>query len=130
MGVFTNPSKAKEGRSFKLRQVDPPDEYAKYFEKIVLVEKLREVRALVGFTRIMSPRDFDNPADVPENRRAAISRKKPTWLPASRKLGAKASSSSSTKNESSSGSRSRLIWIVRFCRPHMRWQELPEHPRS
>lgn len=85
--VFTNPSKAKEGRSFKLRQVAPPDEYAQYFEKIVLVEKLREVKALVGFTRIMSPRDFDNPADVPENRRASISRKKPSWLPASETRG-------------------------------------------
>jgi hypothetical protein len=85
--VFTNPSKAKEGRSFKLRQVAPPEEYAQYFEKIVLVEKLREVKALVGFTRIMSPRDFDNPADVPENRRADISRKKPSWLPASETRG-------------------------------------------
>jgi hypothetical protein len=35
----------------------------------------------------MSPRDFDNPADVPENRRAAISRKKPSWLPASETRG-------------------------------------------
>lgn len=85
--VFTNPGKAKESRSFKLRQVDPPEEYAQYFEKIVLAEKLREVKALVGFTRIMSPRDFDNPVDVPENRRAAISRKKPSWLPASETRG-------------------------------------------
>jgi len=51
------------------------------------VEKLREVRALVGFTRIMSPRDFDNPADLPEERRAAISRKTPTWVPASETRG-------------------------------------------
>lgn len=85
--VFTNPTKAKEGRSFKLRQVEPPDEYAQFFEKIVLVEKLREVKALVGFTRIMSPRDFDNPADVPKNRRADISRKKPSWVPASETRG-------------------------------------------
>ena len=31
------------------------------FEKIVLVERLREVRALVGFTRIESPGDYDTP---------------------------------------------------------------------
>jgi hypothetical protein len=48
----------------------------------VLVEKLREVRALVGFTRIVSPRDFDSPAELPPEQRAKISRKDPTWLPA------------------------------------------------
>jgi hypothetical protein len=85
--VFTNPANAKESRTFKLRAVDPPQDFASFFDKIVLVEKLREVKALVGFTRIISPRDFDNPADLPENRRADISRKKPTWLPASETRG-------------------------------------------
>ena len=85
--MFSNPATAKESRTFKLRPVDPPSEYAQFFEKIVLVEKLREVRALVGFSRIMSPRDFDNPADLPQERRAAISRKAPTWIPASETRG-------------------------------------------
>ena len=80
--VFSNPAKAKAGRTFKLRIVEPPTDFTKHFEKIVLVEKLREVRALVGFTRIMSPRDFDNAADLPPENRARISRKDPTWLPA------------------------------------------------
>ena len=80
--VFSNPSNAKESRTFKLRTVEPPADFTKYFEKIVLVEKLREVRALVGFTRLMSPRDFDNPADLPSEQRVKISRKDPTWLPA------------------------------------------------
>ena len=70
----------------KRRPVRPQD-FVQYFDKIVLVEKLREVRALVGFTRIMSPRDFDNPADLPQERRATISRKKPTWTPASETRG-------------------------------------------
>ncbi len=85
--VFTNPSSAKESRTFKLSVVEPPPDFTSYFDKIVLVEKLREVRALAGFTRLMSPRDFDNVADLPENRRAAISRKKPVWLPASETRG-------------------------------------------
>lgn len=80
--VFSNPSKAKASRTFKLRTVDPPTDFTKHFEKIVLVEKLREVRALVGFTRIMSPRDFDSAAELPPENRAKISRKDPTWLPA------------------------------------------------
>lgn len=80
--VFVNPSKAKESRSFKLRAVDPPTDFTAYFDKIVLAEKLREVRAVVGFTRVMSPRDFDGPAELPPESRARISRKNPTWLPA------------------------------------------------
>ena len=85
--VFTNPALAKESRSFKLRVVNPPPDFTSYFEKIVLVEKLREVRSLVGFTRLMSPRDFDTANEVPPERRAAISRKDPTWLPASETRG-------------------------------------------
>ncbi len=85
--VFSNPTKAMESRTFKLRVVEPPTDYSQFFEKIVLVEKLREVRALVGFTRIMSPRDFDNVAEFPAEKRAAISRKDPTWLPASETRG-------------------------------------------
>jgi hypothetical protein len=85
--VFSNPSSAIESRNFKLRSVEPPPDFVKYFDKVVLIEKLREVRSLVGFTRIISPRDFDNPGDLPESRRAEISRKKPTWLPASETRG-------------------------------------------
>jgi hypothetical protein len=80
--VFSNPTLAKASRTFKLRTVDPPPDFTKHFEQIVLVEKLREVRALVGFTRIMSPRDFDRAVDLPKEYRAKIARKDPTWLPA------------------------------------------------
>jgi hypothetical protein len=85
--VFSNPTKTKESRTFKLRMVNPPTDFAKYFEKIVLVEKLREVRALVGFTRIISSRDFDSAAALPPENRARISRKSPTWVPASETRG-------------------------------------------
>jgi len=80
--VFSNPLKANPNRTFKLRPVDPPLDFTSFFEKIVLVEKLREVRALVGFTRLMSPRDFDDAAKLPPQHRARISRRDPTWLPA------------------------------------------------
>ena len=85
--VFSNPANATESRTFKLRTVDPPSDYSQFFDKIVLVEKLREVRALVGFTRLISPRDFDNPADLPPERRAPLARKAPTWIPASETRG-------------------------------------------
>lgn len=81
--VFIDPASAEKGRDFQLRIVQPPKKYAKYFEKVVLAERLREVRALVGFTRIESPSDYDNPAAFPPNQRARISRTQPTWVPAS-----------------------------------------------
>jgi hypothetical protein len=85
--VFSNPSPAQESKVFKLKAAEPPDDFTKYFEKIVIVEKLREVRALIGFTRIESPRDFDTPLDVPPDRRMRLSRRDPTWVPASETRG-------------------------------------------
>jgi len=81
--VFANPESAQEGRDFRLRTVEPPDDYAQFFEKIVLAEKLREVRALIGFTRLASARDFDTPFELPEEQRAPLSRQQPTWVPSS-----------------------------------------------
>ena len=81
--VLTDPESAEKSRDFQLRVVAPPKRYAKYFEKIVLAERLREVRALVGFTRIESPSDYDNPAAFPASQRARLSRTQPTWVPAS-----------------------------------------------
>jgi hypothetical protein len=81
--VFSNPATAQESRDFKLTEVSPPEGYESRFEKIVLVEKLREVRAMIGFSRIESPRDFDSPFEMPEKRRSSLSRQDPVWVPAS-----------------------------------------------
>src|SRR6266851_664968 len=81
--VLTDPESAEKSRDFQLRVAAPPKRYAKYFEKIVLAERLREVRALVGFTRIESPSDYDNPTAFPASQRARLSRTQPTWVPAS-----------------------------------------------
>lgn len=79
--VFSNPGAAQEGRDFRLRTVEPPDGFTSHFEKIVLVEKLREVRALIGFSRIESARDFDSVFELPPSKRAPLSRREPTWVP-------------------------------------------------
>ena len=50
---------------------------------MVLVERLREVRALVGFTRIGSPGDFNDAPEVPGDRQVRIARRPPRWVPAS-----------------------------------------------
>jgi hypothetical protein len=85
--VFSNPESAQESRDFRLRTVEPPEGYARFFEKIVLGEKLREVRSLIGFTRLASARDFDTPFELPEEQRAPLSRQNPTWVPASETRG-------------------------------------------
>lgn len=79
--VLSNPILAPETNDFRLLEVEPPAGYEPYFERIVLAEKLREVKGLVGFTRIQSPRDFDLSSEMDQIRRAPLSRQKSTWVP-------------------------------------------------
>ena len=81
--VFSNPDPSLNSRDFKLRVVDPPKNYQHVFEKVVLAERLREVRALIGFTRIESPGDYSDLDDFPKEQRVALSRKTPRWVPTS-----------------------------------------------
>jgi hypothetical protein len=80
--VFSQPDPSRNSSDFRLRLVPSPDRYRDMIPQIVLVERLREVRALMGFTRIDSPDELEEP-NV-ENTRfiAPLSRKDPTWVPA------------------------------------------------
>ena len=80
--AFANPDEGLNSADFKLRPVDPPEGFERYIEKTVLVERIREVRALLNFTRIESPGEFMEETELPEERRAPLSRKPPAWLPA------------------------------------------------
>jgi hypothetical protein len=81
--IFSNPSGAAENKDFKLMQVAPPKGFEAAFEDTVLVERIREVRALLGFTRIESNSDFAEATVVLDDRMTALRRESPTWLPAS-----------------------------------------------
>ena len=81
--MFSNPDKAVENRDFKLREVPAPDGFEMWFENTVLIERIREVRALVGYTRIESNADFAEVTQLKDTRMSPISRAAPTWLPAS-----------------------------------------------
>ena len=48
---------------------------------MVLVEKLTEVRAMIGFTRIESAGDMSELDALPRERRVPLSRKRMTWVP-------------------------------------------------
>ena len=79
--VFVDPENAQRTKDFRLREVQPPQTYSRYFDRIVLAERLREVRSLIGFTRIESPGDYENLADFPSEQRMAISRSRAKWVP-------------------------------------------------
>src|SRR5208337_3827007 len=73
--VFSNPDADRNSPDFKLREVDAPASYSTFLSRIVLVERLREVRALTGFTRIESPGDLSDEPDVAPEKRGALSRR-------------------------------------------------------
>jgi Domain of unknown function (DUF1998) len=79
--VFSQPDPTRNSADFRLTRVEPPLAYAQYFEKVVLVERLREVRAMLGFTRIESPGDYGE-VEIPDDQVAPLSRKPPQWVPA------------------------------------------------
>ncbi len=81
--TFIEPDPDRNTNDFLLKVVAPPIGYENLISKIVLAERLREVRAIIGFTRIDSPGDFDDLGEIPRDRRAPLSRRKPSWVPAS-----------------------------------------------
>ena len=80
--VFSTADPKLNTSDFQLRPVQAPNGFEQYFEQVVLVERLREVRALVGFTRIESPGDFADTGEIPRKNWAPLSRRDPTWVPA------------------------------------------------
>jgi hypothetical protein len=81
--LLSQPDPANNSRDFRVREVPPPAAFAHLIERVVLVERLREVAALLGFTRILSPGELSEAGDVPEKKRAPITRQRPSFVPAS-----------------------------------------------
>jgi hypothetical protein len=77
--VLAEPAAAPELPDFKLRSVPVPAGYEGRLADVVLVERLREVSALRGFTRLNSPDEFgsDGPTIV------RLTRQPPQWVPCS-----------------------------------------------
>lgn len=68
---------------FRARRVAAPLGYEHLFGETTLVETVREVRALVAFTRLESKGDFSEADQQDDDRQTPLCRKSPTWLPAS-----------------------------------------------
>ena len=80
--VFSNPDPSRNSPDFRLRKVDVPREYGQHIDQVVLAERVREVSALVGFTRIDCPEDYRDEPSAMVDRRAPLSRGAPKWTPA------------------------------------------------
>jgi hypothetical protein len=79
--IFSATSLPASSDEFTLRR-DPdgvPAALSHYFADVIQVERLREVRALVGFTRLDAP----DPEDPNLVHRARLARDNPHWVPAS-----------------------------------------------
>ncbi|MEQ1947250.1 MAG: DUF1998 domain-containing protein [Bryobacteraceae bacterium] len=74
--LFSRPNPARNNRDLQVRLVSPPSKYGRWIEQVVLVEKLREVRALVGFTRVEAAGD-DSTSQLAPLRRGTSD-----WVPA------------------------------------------------
>jgi hypothetical protein len=77
--VLSNPAGAIELPDFKLRAVGPPTAFASRLADVVLVERLREVSALRGFTRLNAPDELGSGG----GKIVRLSRQDPRWLPCS-----------------------------------------------
>jgi hypothetical protein len=76
--LLSRPTTERQDPDFRAAATPSPDGYDRLLDQVVLVSRLREVRALVGFTRINSPgREELQPA-----KRVRLSRGNPEWVPA------------------------------------------------
>ncbi len=80
--VLSAPDPNRNSTDFRLRAVEPPPGFANWIAQVVLVERLREVQALIGFTRIDSPGELAEPGTEETRSIAPISRQPPSWVPA------------------------------------------------
>ena len=79
--VLTHPNPPTDWPHFLSERVATPKEYQHLVHEVLLLKRLREVNALVGFTRVDAP---DRSAD--QNERPAMAdmcRGQPEWVPAS-----------------------------------------------
>ena len=78
--VLTEASPPTDYPHFMSKKVGTPSAFAKHISRVLLLERLREVNALLGFTRVEAPEEAGDPDARPQM--ANLSRSKPDWVPA------------------------------------------------
>ena len=78
--VLTAPNPPKDWPHFMSTPTPVPRKFADKISNVLLLNRLRKVNALVGYTRIEAANEFAAPDEqVP---RAPLAKKAPTWIPA------------------------------------------------
>lgn len=77
--AFTHPGRVPVSDDFHLLETRPPSSFTDTVQRVVLAKRLREVSALIGFTRIGAAQDSD-PGESSSGR-VALTRDAPTWVP-------------------------------------------------
>lgn len=78
--VLTDPNPPTDYPHFMSTAVASPKGYEKWLSGVLLLERLREVNALLGFTRVEAPEESSNPDEQPPM--APLSQSRPEWVPA------------------------------------------------
>jgi hypothetical protein len=80
--VLCAPDMVLQTQDFTASSAGAPEGYSDQIEQVVLVDRLREVRAMTGFTRIDSLSDYAEEDELPGEHIMRISRSNPRWVPA------------------------------------------------
>jgi hypothetical protein len=78
--VLTSPSPPSGWPEFLSRKVDTPKELENILDSVLLLERLREVKALIGYTRVEAPEEGTDEDERPPM--AALCKGSPEWVPA------------------------------------------------
>ena len=79
--ILTSGNAPTEWPHFLGTETETPQGYQEHIASVLLLERLREVNALIGYTRVEAPEESSHPDERPPM--AALSRNKPDWVPAS-----------------------------------------------
>jgi hypothetical protein len=79
--VLTSDDPPTDWPHFLSSNTETPEGYRDRLASVLLLERLREVNALIGYTRVEAPEESTDPDDRPPM--ADLSRNKPDWVPAS-----------------------------------------------
>jgi hypothetical protein len=78
--VLTSANPPADYPHFMSKKVATPPGFEQHIRRVLLLERLREVNALLGFTRVEAPEESSNPNERPQM--AGLARRKPDWVPA------------------------------------------------
>ncbi|MAL96783.1 MAG: sulfate ABC transporter substrate-binding protein [Haliea sp.] len=79
--VLTEKDPPTDYPHFMSKKVAAPSSFVDQIGRVLLLERLREVNALLGFTRVEAPEESGEPGERPQ--RASLTRGNPDWVPAS-----------------------------------------------